>query len=289
MWLDNRCEIESTIEDLKEEEALNFLAQEENEMVAKRLGRVGIVIQARMSSTRLPGKVLKPLPMNCADTDKAPIDNDARPVVRIVYERCQMVNRANVVVLATSTDATDDMLVDYLEDIEAVYTRGSLSNVLERFYNVAVEHKLETIVRITSDCPFVQPELIDSMLLAFAKAECDYMSNVLDRTFPHGLDMEVFSFEALKRAYNETNSDYDREHVTPYLYKYGFFKTENFTAKNPLIKHPELRITLDTAYDYVLISHLFRKFGYDFRIEDIIEYLLDNPELSFINRVDAMP
>lgn len=289
MWLDNRCEIESTIEDLKEEEALNFLAQEENEMVAKRLGRVGIVIQARMSSTRLPGKVLKPLPMNCSDSDEDKLDDNAHPVVRIVYERCQMVSRANVVVLATSTDATDDMLVDYLEEIGAVYTRGSLSNVLERFYNVAVEHKLETIVRITSDCPFVQPELIDAMLLSFAKSECDYMSNVLDRTFPHGLDMEVFSFDVLKRAYNETQSPYDTEHVTPYLYKYGFFKTENFMAKNPIIKHPELRITLDTPYDYVLISHLFRKFGYDFRIEDIIEYLLANPELSFVNRIDAMP
>ncbi len=234
------------------------------------------LIQARMSSTRLPGKVLLPLG---GDT-----------VLGCVIGRLSRSRRLDSLAVATSTDAVDEPIGAWARAHGVACHRGPLDDVLERFAGAARQGAANTIVRITADCPLIDPQVVDAMLAQFdaaaaASAPCDYLSNALQRTFPRGLDAEVFSRAALLRAAAEAKQPFEREHVTPYLYRDGAgFRVCHHRAAHDLSHH---RWTLDTTEDYRFLQRLFELLGERWRkagYEEIVALLDRHPEVMKINR-----
>jgi spore coat polysaccharide biosynthesis protein SpsF len=207
---------------------------------------IGAIIQARMSSTRLPGKVLKTLPVDGKVT-----------VLEQVIRRLKKSKRISKIVVATTRAGEDDVLIPVIKRERVKCFRGSEKNVLSRYYLAAREYKLDTVVRITADCPCIDPEIVDSVIKTHIAEEADYTSNTLKRSFPCGFDVEVFNFDVLKKAYKNAGNDYEKEHVTPYIYSNpGMFKLEQVKAPQRFCM-PDLRITLDTPSDYMLLSFIF--------------------------------
>ena len=163
------------------------------------------VLQARMSSTRLPGKVLAPVA--------------GAPMILRQIERLRRARKLETIVVATSARADDDPLVEMLAAADIPVHRGDLDDVLGRFIGALDAFPAETLVRLTADCPLADPEVIDATIARFEDSGADYASNVAEpRSFPKGLDVEVMTAAALRRAAAETAAPHDREHVTPYLY-----------------------------------------------------------------------
>ncbi len=203
------------------------------------------IVQARMSSTRLPGKVLK--------------DVGGRTVLERVIRRLERCASLTSIVVATTTQSVDDAIVLSCIDLNVTCTRGSEQDVLDRYYQTAKKVKAAYVVRITSDCPLVDPELVDHTVELFFEQRADYASNSITRSYPQGLDTEVFSFSALERAWKEAARDYEREHVTPYFYEHpGLFRIASLT--NP-IDFSHHRWTLDTAEDLSLVRELYSRLG----------------------------
>ncbi len=234
------------------------------------------IVQARMSSTRLPGKVLLPLG---GDT-----------VLGCVVGRLRRARRLDSLAIGTSTDAADDAIVAAAHALGVVCHRGPLDDVLERFAMVARQCAADTVVRITADCPLIDPQVVDAMVERFdaaaaAGAPCDYVTNALQRTFPRGLDAEVLSRAALLRAAAEATQPLEREHVTPYLYRDGGgFRLCQHWAARDLSQH---RWTLDTADDYRFLQRVFELLGDRWReagYEEIAALLDRHPEVVGINR-----
>ncbi|MBI2612543.1 glycosyltransferase family protein [Candidatus Kaiserbacteria bacterium] len=236
----------------------------------------GAIIQARMSSTRLPGKVMLPL--------------SGEPVLYHVVERTKRSRGADEVIVATTVEREDDTIAEFCQKRGYVCFRGSRDDVLGRFLEAARASKLDTIVRITSDCPLIDPDIIDETIRAYERESCDYLSNVGpgERTFPRGLDCEVFSFEALSRANTEAREEYEREHVTPFMHenKKGSFRIgPQIMASGPYAR-PQYRLTLDYPEDYQLFQHLFERFyraGEIISVPEVIAYLDEHPEIVSIN------
>jgi spore coat polysaccharide biosynthesis protein SpsF len=193
------------------------------------------VIQARMGSSRLPGKVLKLLA--------------GRPVLEHVVTRVKAASHLDEVVVATSTEPADDDIEAFCDTGGFTCLRGSERDVLSRYADVTVARGADVVVRATSDCPLFSPLILDAMLAHFDPSRMDYLStNLPRRTFPVGLDCEVMRSEALLKAAREATEPYDREHVTPYLYgNPALFRVEGWPCK-PDLHH--LRVTLDTEEDY---------------------------------------
>ncbi|MCB0323953.1 MAG: glycosyltransferase family protein [Bdellovibrionales bacterium] len=166
---------------------------------------IGIVVQARMASTRLPCKVLA--------------DIEGLPLLAHVFRRVSASTKCSKLVLATTLDKLDDLLVPIAEQHGVSVVRGSEHDVLSRYHQAAAEHRLDTIVRITADDPFKDPQIIDRIVDAYIDGACDYASNTLKPTYPEGLDVEVFSFDVLEQAFREAKIDYQREHVTPFIWE----------------------------------------------------------------------
>lgn len=232
---------------------------------------IGIIIQARMNSIRLPGKVMLQLA--------------GGSVLQHIIDRLKDCNNVSVVVIATTDNVIDDVIADFANKNSVRLFRGSESDVLSRFYHAACQNSLEVIVRVTADSPLVDPEIIDEMVSAYLKSgKVDYLSNTLKHTFPLGFGVEIFSFEALKQAYEQADKDYEREHVTPFIYEHpGKFILKNFEYRNGLSKY---RLTLDTAEDYQLIKQIYEHLFHDnqkFRLADVIEYLEKNQDIAMIN------
>lgn len=229
------------------------------------------IVQARMGSTRLPGKVLKKI--------------NNRFVLDYVIERLKFSDRINDVILATTTDKKDDVLETYAIEREVRYFRGSEEDVLSRYYHAAKKYGGEIIVRITSDCPLIDPEIVDNVINKHIDNKVDYTSNVIKRTYPRGLDTEVFNFDVLAEAYKNANEKYQQEHVTSYMIEHPEkFKLQNIEAKGKL-KRPDIRITVDTEEDFELIKKIILHFNnLNFKTEDIIGFLDRNPELIEINK-----
>ncbi|MFA6548424.1 MAG: glycosyltransferase family protein [Candidatus Margulisiibacteriota bacterium] len=233
--------------------------------------RIGVIVQARMGSTRLPGKVM--------------LSVENKPVLQHIIERLKDCNCADEIIIATTNNKKDDIIVDLAKANGISYFRGSEENVLSRYYYAAKENNLDVVVRITSDCPFVDPSIIDNMILEFLKAKrCDYLSNCLQRTFPRGLDVEIFGFKALERSAKEAKQDYEKEHVTPYLYQ----QPRGFVLKsyNNPTDYSGYRLTLDTVEDYSLIKRIYAllyPLNNKFRLKEIIDLLKHNDDLSLIN------
>jgi spore coat polysaccharide biosynthesis protein SpsF len=234
------------------------------------------IVQARMSSSRLPGKVLLPL--------------GGTVVLGCVIERLLRARRLDAIVIATSTDPSDMVIEEWARVLGVAACRGPLDDVLARYALAARQCGADTVVRITADCPLIDPQVVDAMLDEFTAATaagtpCDYLSNSLQRTFPRGLDAEVMSREALLRAAAEATKPHEREHVTPYLYRDGGgFRLRHHRAARDRASH---RWTLDTVEDYRFFVRLFELLGERWRQADHEEIaaLLDrHPEVVAINR-----
>lgn len=202
------------------------------------------IVQARMGSTRLPNKVMKPI--------------GGMPMIELLLKRLAQAKLVDQIVVATSSDPRNHALVDHVTAMGHVCWRGSENDVLERFLDAAAAARADVVVRITGDCPLVDPALIDDAVSRFRNADVDYLSNVSPPTFPDGLDIEVFSFNALKKAASETDAPFDREHVTPYLRESGRFSQGEMRNSEDL---SALRWTVDEPGDFEVVSNVFDHFA----------------------------
>ncbi len=209
--------------------------------------KTGVIIQARASSQRLPNKVLRELPYAGGVT-----------VLGQVIRRIKKIGSgADGIIVATTIGAKDDPIeaIAQLEKVDCF--RGDEDDVLSRYYHAAKRHNLDVIVRITADCPCIDPNITISVIERHKEGGSEYTSNTLARTYPRGFDTEVFCFSALKQAYQCANKDYEREHVTPFIYlNPERFKILNVSAPQEL-SGPDIRITLDTEEDYALLSAVY--------------------------------
>jgi spore coat polysaccharide biosynthesis protein SpsF len=227
---------------------------------------VGCIVQARMGSTRLPGKSLKKI--------------GGKPVLGYVIERLRQCRSLDEVVVATSTNEEDNKIEEFCRLQEVNCFKGSEEDVLARYFNCASLYKFDTIVRITGDCPLLSPKVVDRAVGVFRQGGCDYVSNTFKRGFPRGLDVEVFSFETLKKAFEKGGSPEEREHVTLYIYRNpDKFRLKYFTDKS--LKRPELKLCIDTENDFRVVEAVFLHFGNPLvGIKDAIRFLDENPELK---------
>ncbi|HMA05159.1 MAG TPA: glycosyltransferase family protein [Methanomicrobiales archaeon] len=232
------------------------------------------IIQARMGSTRLPGKVL--------------MDLCGKPVLWHVVQRTQAAQRVHRVLVATTRRAEDDAIKELCREWGTPVYRGPAEDVLARYHG-AVRYldrqgvPVDLIVRITADCPLMDPAVIDRGVREAEEKNPDYISNVDPPTFPDGLDVEVFTRQVLEITHSEARLPSDREHVTPFMRRSGRFKTVNFRAVTDL---SHLRWTLDTREDYLFIREVYRHLFPQknlFALEDVVRLLADHPELSGIN------
>jgi spore coat polysaccharide biosynthesis protein SpsF len=235
--------------------------------------RTVAIIQARMSSSRLPGKVL--------------LDLGGKPMLAWVVERAKMANSIDMVGVATTDDSSDDALVDFCVIAGVSIYRGSMHDVLDRYYQAARLFEAQVVVRITGDCPLIDPALVDYTVAEFFRSGADFAANRLPppwkRTYPIGLDTEVASFAALERAWKEAKQLFEREHVMPYLYdEAGRF---NIKLVNHDVDYGALRWTVDTAEDLELMRKLIAHFEgrNDFTWLEVLEYYNQHPELQAIN------
>ena len=200
-----------------------------------------IIVQARMSSTRLPGKVLLPLA--------------GEPMLTRLIERLRRVQRADGIVVATTTNASDDPIAALCAQLGVPCHRGSEHDVLSRSADAARLHGADVVVRITSDCPLIDPALIDQVIAVYEEGESDYVSNMLPPTWPYGMAVEVFSAAALAQAHAEATQAAEREHVTPFIYWHPErYRLRNVASPVDLSHH---RWTVDTPEDYELVRRLF--------------------------------
>lgn len=232
------------------------------------------IMQTRIGSTRLPGKVLKKI---CGKT-----------VLEHDIDRLKRIRNINKIVIATTILEKDNCIVEEADRLGISYYRGSEEDVLSRYYYAAKENNADIVVRVTSDCPLIDSEVSGEIIQYYIdnKHKYDYVSNTIDRTYPRGLDTEVFSFKALEKAFNEAESQRDREHVTPYIWDNSkLFRL--FQYKND-VDCSGLRWTLDTIEDFELISKIYQALysegNNNFYMNDIIELYKGNSQLKEINK-----
>lgn len=250
--------------------------------------RVVAIIQGRMTSSRLPGKILA--------------DIAGQPMLQRVFIRTSRSASVSQTIFATTTDSTDDPVAEYCNFSGIPYTRGSLYDVLDRYYQTAKSAKADVVVRITADCPVIDPELIDSVVNTLLEGEYDFVCNRLPppwtRTYPIGLDVEACTFAALKTAWQEAKEPQQREHVMPYFYEGVQLITDNrliHTGISPrgyhiaLLHHTtdfgDYRWTVDTPEDLEFMRQVYAHFEGrdDFSWKEVLELVHDHPELMKIN------
>jgi spore coat polysaccharide biosynthesis protein SpsF len=230
---------------------------------------IGIITQARMTSTRLPGKILK----------------EVNHKSLLQYHVDRLKQTGFDITIATTVNGTDDCVCAFAEKQHVKYHRGSEDNVLSRFHEAAVKFKYDIIIRVTSDCPLIDPHLIRNSVEKYIQFNNQnmYMSNGIERTFARGFDLEIFSFSLLDEAFRNAEEEFDREHVTPYIWKNRSGKVDFYHVKQQIDKS-NFRITLDTKEDFELIKILIEDYGADkLSYNEIEEILAMHPELVNIN------
>ncbi|MBS4096877.1 MAG: glycosyltransferase family protein [Sulfuricella sp.] len=234
--------------------------------------RTVIIVQARMTSTRLPGKVLKTVL--------------GKPLLEYQIERLRRVKLADEIVIATTVNETDQPIVELCQRLGVSCTRGSEEDVLARYYEAAKQYRADVVVRVTSDCPVIDPEVIDEAIRFYLdrQGECDYVSNGLKRTYPRGMDAEVFPFRVLAEAYNEAVDPPEREHVTPFIYR----RPQRYRVANVMLEQNQgnHRWTVDTLEDLELVSRIIADLypvNPSFSMQDILDLLARHPDWSEIN------
>lgn len=233
--------------------------------------RVVIISQARTGSTRLPAKILK--------------KSIGKTLLEHHVERLQRVVHAAEIVIATTINPNDDVIELLANQKQWTVYRGSEADVLDRYYQAAVAAKADIVVRVTSDCPVIDPALLDTGIQAYAAlpTACDWYSNTfMRRTFPRGLDFEIFSFDALQTAWSNAQDTAFREHVTPYLYRNpALFKLEGMFHPQD---YSQYRWTVDTPEDFELIDRIFKHFNHNqFDWQAILAAHQENPNWFAIN------
>ncbi|MBI5807258.1 MAG: glycosyltransferase family protein [Ignavibacteriales bacterium] len=232
------------------------------------------VVQARVSSTRLPGKVLLPIL--------------GKPLLLLMIERIQKAKLIGNLVIATSTNIEDDSIENLCKENSIECFRGHLTDLLDRHYQVAKKFNADAIVKIPSDCPLIDPSIIDRVLKFYIdNEEYDYVSNLHPATYPDGNDVEIFSFQALEHAWRDASKPYEREHTTPFFWENNnVFKIGNVTWETGLDFSSSLRFTIDYKEDYEFIKKVYEELyptNPNFSLNDILRLLDQKPEIIKIN------
>jgi spore coat polysaccharide biosynthesis protein SpsF len=237
------------------------------ELVTGRRGETWAIVQARTTSSRLPGKVLRPLA--------------GEPMVLRQLERIGRATRLDGIVVATSDDPSDDDLAILLADAGYDYVRGPLDDVLGRFIVALDEYQPDVVVRLTADCPLISPRVIDLVVERFHSSTADYVSNTMEPTYPDGLDVEVITASTLREVAAVSTDVHEREHVTLGIYR----RTDRFSVENcadPAERdNSQLRWTVDNAGDFAFVSEIYQQlFPAEFEYEDVLALLVDRPDLN---------
>ncbi len=230
------------------------------------------IVQVRLGATRLPGKPLKTV-LN-------------RPLLSYQLERLARSKTIDKIVVATTTNPSDQAVVDLCRQEGMAVFRGSEQDVLERYYQAAKHYAAEVVIRVTGDCPLIDPEIVDKVVGYFLEhyPHVDYVSNTLKLTYPRGLDVEVFSFKNLERAYHEAKRPEEREHVSPYFYEHPELFALANVAHSP--NEAQHRWTVDTPEDLQLISKVIETLyvpNPHFNMQDVLNLLQQHPQWKAIN------
>lgn len=234
--------------------------------------KVVCIMQARVGSSRLPGKVLKEI---CGKT-----------VLEHDINRLKLAFNIDEIVIATTVEQQDDKIVDEANRLGIKYFRGSENDVLSRYYFAAKENNADVIVRVTSDCPLLDCNVCDKVIKYYIdNSNFDYVSNTIKRTYPRGLDVEVFSMNSLKKAFLNAKKYSEREHVTPYIWANKEIFRIGQVCNN--VDSSDLRITLDTEEDFELIKSIYEKLytnGNYFGLDEILSLYSKNSKMFEINK-----
>ena len=231
--------------------------------------KITCIIQARTRSERLQNKVLEEI--------------ENLPMICHIINRIKKAKNIEQIILATSNTESDKILLDIAKKFKIISFAGDEKDVLDRFYNAARSYFANPIIRITGDCPLVDPFLLDKMVEFYQKHDYDYVSNTIERTFPDGLDIEVFSLETLKKSHEEAKWLSEREHVTPYIFKnQNDFKIYNYKNKQNL---SNLRWCVDEEDDLIMVKRIFQEMKPNqfFSTDDVLKIILEKPDISKIN------
>jgi spore coat polysaccharide biosynthesis protein SpsF len=234
--------------------------------------KVTAIIQARLGSTRLPGKTLMKI--------------EGESLLGHLVARVSASNYVSNIIIATTEHDRDDEILEFAKGRGLICFRGSEEDVLDRFYKAAVKFKVEHIVRITPDCPMLDPAVMDLVISTYVNSGYDYVSNTISPTYPDGLDTEVFSFDVLDKVWKEARLPSEREHVTAYIVKHPeLFKMHNVKKEGDGLSW--MRWTVDTERDFEFVKKVFSKLyksGKIFFMDDIVNLLINSPELMKINK-----
>jgi len=234
--------------------------------------KVCAIVQAREGSTRLP--------------NKATIDIGGKPALECVIDRLRAAKTLNNIIVATTTNEKDDVIIDLCEKLGCSYFRGSEEDVLTRVLEAARKFEVDVIVEVTADCPLIFHEHIDSLVKQHLANNCDMTSNIIERSFPRGFDIRVFNTEALERVNREVDNAIDRQHVSTAMYLNPRFK-QNYKVQNwfapPEQNRPNIDVTLDTPADLELIRFIygFESQGYNLKLscEEVISIIDIYPDM----------
>jgi len=234
--------------------------------------KIGAIIEARMESTRLPGKVL--------------LASNGTPMLERLVDRIKQCQKIEEIVIATTTSNSDDHINDLAARLEVNCFRGSQLDVLSRVLLAARKHKIDTIVEITGDCPIIDVEIIENVLQRYIESDVDYVSNSNVRSYPDGMDVQVYSTDILEKSAGMVTSNLEREHVTLHIRKNPkIFSRIDLVAPSEYF-FPELGLTLDTVQDFQLLDEIICALetkNKHFSLKDTLEFLSAHPELVEIN------
>jgi spore coat polysaccharide biosynthesis protein SpsF len=231
---------------------------------------IGCIIQARMGSTRLPGKVMK-------------IIDEENPVLYYVLKQLQSSTLLEKMVVATTILDEDDVIENYVKNMGIDVFRGNRNDVLDRYFECAKKFDIDVIIRITADNPLIDPTMVDGMIKKFMSNTYDYLTNAHVRTFPYGTEVEIFSFKALEKAWENATKSSEREHVTQFFYNnLQLFKNHNVENSKNI---SNLRWTIDRQNDFLLVKSIISKIKQrPIRMNDILDLFLKEPKLFEINK-----
>jgi len=231
-----------------------------------------VVTQARSGSTRLPNKVLKKI--------------QGKTLLQIHIDRIKQAQEVDGIYIATTTQKADDVIVELANELNIKHSRGSEDDVLDRFYQAVKDIKPSFIVRLTSDCPLIDPKLLDDVITQAKQQDLDYYANIFEERYPDGQDIEVFKFSALEKAWRNTTLKSDREHVSPYIrnnstYKGGtLFKSNNHGLEQ---NYNHVRLTVDEPQDFEVIKKIIETLGFDKDWKTYTDYYLNNHDIKALN------
>ena len=231
---------------------------------------IGIIIQARTDSIRLPNKVLLKL--------------QGKSVLEHIIKRVSEAKKMDKVIVATTSKSENNKIVDVCKKLNIDYFRGSEEDVLDRYYQAAKQFGFSDVIRITGDCPMIDPEIIDQVIGLYQRKNLDYATNVIPPTFPDGLDVEVFSQKVLEKSWKEAKLKSEREHVTVYMWQNpNLFKQNHLKNNTDLSSH---RWVLDNPEDYEFMKRVYNKLypiQPNFRLRDLLKFFSKNPKIEKIN------